>query len=236
MGQPLKIEKKITGYKVISDEDKKQAEAAAQAAPAAPAANEPALLARPEVLTGTTYKLKSPVNETALYITINDYIVDEGTEHERRVPFEIFLNSKSMEHYQWIVALMRVMSAVFRKGGDVTFLVEELKSVWDPSGGYFKKGGGWCPSLIADIGNVVERHLKEIGHIKNANEELSPEAKAVLEEKRAKALAKESAAASPAVEGTYPASAAVCSKCSTKAVVVDGGCATCLHCGDSKCS
>src|SRR3546814_4430312 len=79
-----------------------------------------------------TYKIKTPVTEHALYITINDVIMNEGTPQEHRRPFEIFINSKNMEHFQWIVALTRVMSAVFRKGGDITFLVEELRSVFDP--------------------------------------------------------------------------------------------------------
>ncbi|MCV5706806.1 hypothetical protein OFN27_26890, partial [Escherichia coli] len=91
---------------------------------------------------GTTYKLKTPehVSEHSLFITINDIILNEGTVHETRRPFEIFINSKSLEHYQWIVALTRIISAVFRKGGDVTFLVEELRSVFDPKGGYWNKG------------------------------------------------------------------------------------------------
>ncbi len=91
---------------------------------------------RPERLMGTTYKLKTPehVSEHSLFITINDIILNEGTVHETRRPFEIFINSKSLEHYQWIVALTRIISAVFRKGGDVTFLVEELRSVFDPKG------------------------------------------------------------------------------------------------------
>ena len=89
---------------------------------------------RPEVLIGSTYKIKSPLVEHAMYVTINDIVLNAGTEHELRRPFEIFVNSKSMEHFQWIVALTRIMSAVFRKGGDVTFLVDEMKAVFDPQG------------------------------------------------------------------------------------------------------
>ena len=124
------------------------------------------MLTRPEKLVGNTYKIKTPVTEHALYITINDVIMNEGTPQEHRRPFEIFINPKNMDHFQWIVALTRVMSAVFRKGGDVTFLVEELKSVFEPSGGYFKKGGKFVPSLVAEIGEVVEKHLQEIGMLK----------------------------------------------------------------------
>ena len=91
-------------------------------------------------------KIKSPLVEHAMYVTINDIVLNAGSEHEQRRPFEIFINSKSMEHFQWIVALTRIMSAVFRKGGDVTFLVEEMKAVFDPKGGYFKAGGVYMPS------------------------------------------------------------------------------------------
>lgn len=132
----------------MTDEDKKAAEAA-QTLASQQQSNVVQMgeaLSRPDMLIGNTYKIKTPVTEHALYITINDVIMNEGTPHEHRRPFEIFINSKNMEHFQWIVALTRVMSAVFRKGGDVTFLVEELKSVFEPSGGYFKKGGKFVPS------------------------------------------------------------------------------------------
>jgi hypothetical protein len=100
---------------------------------------------RPEVLIGATYKIRSPLVEHAMYVTINDIVLNQGTEYELRRPFEIFINSKNMDHFQWIVALTRIMSAVFRKGGDVTFIVEELKAVFDPRGGYFKAGGVYMP-------------------------------------------------------------------------------------------
>ena len=96
---------------------------------------------RPETLLGSTYKIKTPLSDHALYVTINDVVLNAGTEHEQRRPFEIFINSKNMEHFQWIVALTRIVSAVFRKGGDVTFLVEELRSVFDPKGELLQEGG-----------------------------------------------------------------------------------------------
>ena len=94
-----------------------------------------------------------------MYVTINDIVLNEGTEHEQRRPFEIFINSKNLDHYQWIVALTRIISAVFRKGGDVTFLVDELKAVFDPRGGYWQPGGKFMPSIIAELGHVIEKHL-----------------------------------------------------------------------------
>ena len=115
------------------------------------------------MLIGSTYKVKTPVSDHAMYITINDIVLNEGTPYEQRRPFEIFINSKNLDHFQWIVALTRIISAVFRKGGDVAFLVEELKAVFDPRGGYWKPGGKFMPSLIAEIGDVIEKHLISIG-------------------------------------------------------------------------
>ena len=230
----IKIEKKITGFGLVTEEDKAKAVAEA-AAPQQTATivqmGEP--LSRPDKLVGNTYKIKTPVTEHALYITINDVIMNEGTPQEHRRPFEIFINSKNMDHFQWIVALTRVMSAVFRKGGDVTFLVEELHSVFDPSGGYFKKGGKYIPSLVAEIGEVVEQHLQEIGMLKKPGldehqQKLVAEKKKEFLEKHAKNGGEENA------EG-FPAGAQLCAKCSTKAAIIMDGCLTCLNCGESKC-
>lgn len=215
----------------MTDEDKKAAEAAA-----APVANiiqmgEP--LSRPDMLVGNTYKIKTPVTEHALYITINDVIMYEGTPQEHRRPFEIFINSKNMEHFQWIVALTRVMSAVFRKGGDVTFLVEELKSVFEPSGGYFKKGGKFVPSLVAEIGEVVEKHLQEIGMLKKPG--LDEHQQKLVEEKKAEYLEKHAKSGEESNDEGFPKGAQLCKKCNTKASILMDGCMTCLNCGDSKC-
>ncbi|MFW5927494.1 MAG: NrdJb, partial [Wenzhouxiangella sp.] len=191
-------------------------------------------------------KIKTPLSEHALYVTINDVILNPGTEHESRRPFEIFINSKNMDHFQWIVALTRVMSAVFRKGGDVTFLAEELQAVFDPKGGYFKPGGRFVPSIVADIGAVVEHHFKRIGMLEP--DELSEQQQLILEQKRAEAEAREQqdstekktipesgVAVEQGGENSYPASATLCFKCNTKAMVLLDGCQTCLACGYSKC-
>ena len=116
-------------------------------------------LDRPEELPGHTYKLRWPESEHALYITIND-IVQDG----RRRPFEIFINSKNTEHYAWTVGLMRMISAVFRRGGDVSFVVDELKAVFDPRGGQWV-AGAYVPSLLAAIGDVIEKHMIAIGFL-----------------------------------------------------------------------
>jgi len=196
-------------------------------------------LERPEELIGSTYKVKPPVADHAMYITINDIILNQGTDQEIRRPFEIFINSKNLDHYQWIVALTRVISAVFRKGGDVTFLVEELQAVFDPRGGYWKPGGKFMPSLIAEIGEVIEKHLTKIGMIQSP--ELDEHQKKLIAEKRAEYEAaqgqKDAFAENTAKEdnGGFPAGAQLCTKCNTAAVVMMDGCLTCLSCGDSKC-
>jgi hypothetical protein len=185
---------------------------------------------RPETLVGATYKIKTPFSDHALYITINDVVLNKDSDHETRRPFEIFINSKNMEHFQWVVALTRVISAVFRKGGDATFLVEELKAVFDPQGGYFKTGGRFMPSLVAEIGDAIETHMKSIGLIKT--EQLPDYQKVILEEKRQEYEARHNLITAA---GEYPSSAELCLKCHTKAVIVMDGCKTCLSCGNSKC-
>ncbi len=265
----IKISKKITGYAVQTPEDKAKTEAAEAAriaaaqpetvdeVPGAEVIHMHERVERPEMLDGSTYKIKSPLFEHALYVTINDIVLNEGTEHESRRPFEVFINSKNMDHFQWAVALTRIMSAVFRKGGDVTFIVEELKAVFDPRGGYFKAGGVYMPSIVAELGFVVEDHLKKIGMM--IGDELSIEQREAISKKRAQYDAQNSANAKknaelsrePELRGaslaivpiepvepvsaSFPPSALMCGKCNTKAMVLMDGCQTCLNCGYSKC-
>jgi len=184
----IKIEKKIKGYQVVKPEDKAAPAAAAPEKKAAEPRQAEIIqmhesVERPESLVGSTFKIKSPLFEHALYVTINDIVLNQGTPHELRRPFEIFINSKNMDHFQWIVALTRIMSAVFRKGGDVTFLVEELKAVFDPRGGYFKAGGVYMPSIVAELGAIIEQHLKSIGLLHDPD--MSPEQRKLIAEKRA---------------------------------------------------
>jgi hypothetical protein len=191
---------------------------------------------RPEELKGYTYKIKTPLSDHALYITVNNIVLNPATEHEQEYPFEIFINSKNMEHFQWVLALTRVISAVFRKGGDAIFMVEELKQVFDPQGGYFKKGGRFMPSLVAEIGEVLETHMKKCGLIET--EELSEAHKEMIAEKRAlleNGAANAENAKDPAEVSGYPEGAQLCMKCNTQAMVLMDGCMTCLSCGDSKC-
>ncbi len=228
-----KIAKKITGFKVLTSEDKAAAEQALNEAKMLDVESMHENVARPEILYGSTYKIKTPQSEHALYITINDMILNQGTEHEERRPYEVFINSKNMEHFQWVLALTRVISAVFRKGGDACFLVDELKAVFDPKGGYFKKGGVFMPSLVAEIGCAIESHLKSIGMLKDP--EISEHQQRFMAAKRKEFEAIHSDSSSLDDEGAFPAKALLCSKCQTKAVVLMDGCMTCLNCGDSKC-
>ena len=212
----IKIEKKIVSYSVVEKIDEQKDEKKEIPAEVV-RIGEP--LARPDKITGSTYKVKTPVTEHALYITINDVIMNEGTDQEHRRPFEIFVNSKNMEHFQWIVGLTRVMSAVFRKGGDLTFLIEELESVFDPNGGYYKKGGKYVPSLVAELGQVLEEHLQNIGMLKVTEPEEHQQQ--LIDDKKAEYLKKNP---NKLDESGFPKDAQLCNKCQTKAAIMMDGC------------
>ena len=167
-------------------------------------------LDRPQALEGQTYKLKWPASEHAIYITINDIVVGG-----RRQPFEVFINSKNMEHFAWTVALTRMISAVFRRGGDVSFVVEELKAVFDPRGGAWM-GGKYVPSILAAIGGVIERHLITIGFIEGEGMGLKSDPQAE-------------------VVNLGGAPGPACPKCGQFGLQMLEGCMTCPSCGHSKC-
>ncbi|WP_054005751.1 adenosylcobalamin-dependent ribonucleoside-diphosphate reductase [Cypionkella psychrotolerans] len=168
-------------------------------------------LDRPAALEGQTYKVKWPGSEHALYITINDIII---AGHRR--PFEVFINSKNMEHFAWTVALTRMISAVFRRGGDISFVVEELKAVFDPRGGAWMEGR-YIPSILAAIGGVIERHLVSIGFI-------AGEGMGLKSDPHAQVMA----------VGEAPRGKA-CPSCGSYALQMKEGCMTCNDCGHSKC-
>jgi hypothetical protein len=240
----IKIEKKIVKYQVqkpeaAGDDAERPAAGSREAGRRKggpsnivplPSMNEK--VERPEVLIGSTYKIKTPVSDHAMYLTINDIVLNEGTEHEHRRPFEIFINSKNLDHFQWIVALTRIISAVFRKGGNVAFLTEELKAVFDPRGGYWQPGGKFMPSLVAEIGYVIERHLQAIGIMQKPGMD---ESQRLLVESKRKDYAERQKQQDAFAESGYPEGAQLCAKCSTAAVIMMDGCMTCLSCGDSKC-
>ena len=232
----IKIGSKIVSYEVAKEEEPVVAAAevaADESQSTADIIHMHEKIERPEMLIGSTYKVKTPLSEHALYVTINDVILNEDTEHHLRRPFEVFINSKNMDHFQWIVALTRIISAVFRKGGDVTFLVDELRSVFDPRGGYFKKGGKYMPSLVAEIGDAIECHLRMIGMIKDDG--LDEHQQKLVAEKRAQFEASNKIVEQENQSSDFPAGSQLCGKCTTKAVIKMDGCMTCLNCGDSKC-
>ncbi|MDP6436609.1 MAG: NrdJb [Gammaproteobacteria bacterium] len=232
----MKIEKKIVDYKI--DQPREEVPAEVKVADLATSSDGKVVhmhekLDRPEMLRGSTYKVKTPVDDHAMYVTINDVVLNEGTEYESQRPFEIFVNSKNLDHYQWIVALTRIMSAVFRKGGDVAFIVEELKAVFDPRGGYWQPGGKYMPSIIAELGHIVEKHLQYIGML--PKDTLDENQRKLIEQKRQEY--EESKRQQDAfAKSEYPEGSKMCGKCSTVAVIMLDGCMTCLACGDSKCS
>jgi ribonucleoside-diphosphate reductase alpha chain len=194
------IDRKITGVGPVG---KHKSSAAAEQRPVK-------LLSRPEVCTGSTYKLKLPDSEHALYVTINN------TEHNGKVrPFEVFINSKNMEHYQWVIALTRVVSAVFRQTDDASFLVQELKSVFDPRGGFWKQGGEYVPSLVAEIGNCLERHMVAIGAMDKPEAKTHGQTGCTIGDKKP--------------VGNQ------CPSCGSMSLVKQEGCDNCMACGYSKC-
>ncbi|MGH6954199.1 MAG: adenosylcobalamin-dependent ribonucleoside-diphosphate reductase, partial [Alphaproteobacteria bacterium] len=170
-------------------------------------------LDRPEALPGRTYKIRWPDTDHAIYITIND-IVQDG----RRRPFEVFINSKNMEHYAWTVALTRMISAVFRRGGDVSFVVGELKAVFDPRGGQWM-GGKYVPSLLAAIGEVIERHMIDIGFLPKPQP-------SEVEVRKVVGLD----------DGARPMRLKQCPRCGEAAVVRQENCDVCTACGHSNCA
>jgi ribonucleoside-diphosphate reductase alpha chain len=179
-------------------------------------------LDRPEALPGKTYKVRWPESDHAIYITLND-IVQDG----RRRPFEIFINSKNMEHYAWTVGLTRMISAVFRRGGDVSFVVEELKAVFDPRGGSWVNGR-YVPSLLAAIGEVIEQHMIDIGFLPDPAKERQE-----LERMAARKVAN-------LADGQGNGDAGGrrlphCPKCGSPSLIRQEGCDLCTSCGYSKC-
>lgn len=163
-------------------------------------------LERPLELPGATYKIKTPMSDYALYVTINDWEIN-GTLR----PYELFINSKNMQDFQWVVAFTRIVSAVLRTGGEFLFLVEELKSVVNPNGGYWKNRV-WKPSLVAEIGEVFEKHLRQRG---------------LLEPKPVVAVVKPATTEQPR--------GAQCPSCGAFALIKTEGCDKCLDCGYSRC-
>ena len=199
----------ITGSVLEVKPAEKKVEPAPVPAPVA-SRFDPELMLRPDKVIGATYKLRWPDSEHAMYVTVNDIEMD-GV----RRPFEVFVNSKNLEHYAWVVALTRMISAVFRRGGEVAFVAEELKQVFDPRGGQWSQGR-YVPSLVAAIGEVLERHMRDTGFLEPVELQMGS--------------AKVAAGVTPS--GSL---GQLCPKCSQPGLVREAGCLSCMHCGWSKC-
>jgi len=172
---------------------------------------------RPKILTGTTYKLKWDTR--SFYVTMNDYMDDDGNA----IPFEIFINSSEMASLQWTVALTRMISAIYRRGGDVAFVGEELKRISDPHGGFWvdKK---FVPSFVALLGQTIVNHLESMADNNMLNEEMDPETSGSIIDDIVESM--------PELKGNMPRQ---CLECFSFSLVVSSGCETCTACGHSKC-
>ncbi len=203
---PFKIEQKITGWSVRTiQKDDGTTEITKEAV----------ALERPPVVEGRTYKIKPAVTDSAMYITINDIVMDDGTHR----PLEMFISSKHVAHQQWINALTRMISAIFRKPGPFLFVAEELGEIFDPAGGYFLDGK-MMPSVVAHVGEILKEHFIHIGVMEAPV--LSEVQQVVIAEKKEQAKAN-------GIAGT------LCVKCHETAVIMLDGCMTCTSCGESKC-
>lgn len=180
-------------------------------------------LKRPKVLSGQTYQLKTPLSDHTWYITINNIILNEGTPYERIQPLEIFINTKDVSSYQWMIFTSRMISAIFRKGGDVKFILDEMSSVFQPNGGYFGRNG-YIPSLVAEIGKIIETHFKSIGLIED---EKSNHITEHIEVKKTEFIKK---------NGSMD-SASTCPQCGEKTFINVEGCGYCTNgsCNFSRC-
>jgi hypothetical protein len=203
---PLKITKKIVGWNVKTETDEEGNKTEIR---------EAATLERPRTVDGRTYKISPAVTDSAMYITINNITLEDGTVR----PLEMFINTKHVAHQQWITALTRMVSAIFRKPGPYTFVAEELEQIFDPQGGYFADGK-MTPSVVAHVAAVLREHFVSIGALEAP--ELSAAQKEVIAEKKAAAMEK-------GVDMQQ------CPKCFENALIMMDGCMTCTSCGDSKC-
>jgi ribonucleoside-diphosphate reductase alpha chain len=197
MAEPIRIKKPISDCSVVTSPSEQNSEPPPSTG-----------FRRDPVLDGSTYKLKPPESDHAVYVTINHAVMNSKPRL-----MEIFVNSKNMEHFAWVVALTRVISAIFRHESRPIFLVEELRSVFDPRGGYWV-GGRYVPSLVAEIGDCLQQHMERLGIVEPNNSTLTDEHKA------------------KPVPGLKPQG--VCFQCGAFAVIFSGGCDKCQECGFSK--
>jgi len=218
-----KIDAKIASVSVLKEDGDQAAPEAAPAAPEAPQKEKISdIKKRPVELRGVTYQIKSPTESHSMMVTINNAVLNAGTEDEEERPYEILLLSKEMNNFQWIAALSSLVTRMFRMGVDTDMLIEDLEEVFDPRGGYLKKGK-YMPSLVAEIGSIIKNHLaNECGVKKELDEHLAK----AIEEKKQAYVEEHGVDDRPRLE---------CPECGEHTLVVSGGCPTCESCGYSKC-
>lgn len=226
MTTPIKITQKIVSQKVA---DSSTSATPAPAIIAEPTIHDVPLMERPDVLRGKTYKIKP--NEHAAYVTINDALFYEGTQREQYAPYEIFINTKDTRNAHHYAAITRLVSAVFRRGGDVRFLVQELDSIYDPSGGYWSDGV-YMHSVYQEVGKLIHGHMKALlteneNRQKNLRVGLAPIETPTPHKAPHRVEPKETPAKSQG--GT------LCGGCGEYAVILMDGCPTCTACGAGKC-
>lgn len=212
MTNPMSITKKIASISLVKNENKESSNKASEDVISLEFMHEK--VKRPEKLQGITYKIKPPTYNDALYVTLNYFVCNKGTAKEKKVPFELFINSKDMSNFQWVVALTRMISGVFRKGGDVKFVVDELCAVSDPNGAYWLKGK-FYKSVVHHLGEVLHTiFIEDLGEDFENEKEKRKELPSLQETD----IKKER-----------------CTKCGNFAVIREGGCKKCEQCGDSNC-
>lgn len=188
---------------------------------------------RPEVMNGTTYRLRTPYGN--MYVTIND------DEHG---PFEIFSQlGKAGGFFQaQTEAICRMISLNLRSGVSVNEVIDQLKGIRGPD--MMFSNGGTIHSLPDAIAKVLESHMKRgqrelaLDFGKDKSEETSAVATAAVEEIEAKVYDAATREREPAAAhktaladlGHAPA----CPDCGDM-LTYEEGCLNCHTCGFSKC-
>ena len=238
----IKIDSAITGFEVIKDSKE-----IAKAAPVRDLVTMNEYVKRPTNLSAQVYKIKPPSYDQSFYLTISDIILNEGTDNEERRPFEVFINTKNVDSLQWMSALTILISAIFRKGGDYHFMINELKEVIDPKGGWMGRSiaghNGFIPSVIAEIANAIDHHVNIFCGQQKEEEALDEhQSKFIADKVKAhleligKTSQEDSSEVDDGIIDMKLPQASDCPKCNAKnAVIRMDNCPVCTNCGDSKC-
>jgi hypothetical protein len=239
--KPIEISKKITCVSVVNKENNTANTAEKETQPIERIQE----TKRPKQLDSRTYKIKASTGyDHAYYISISNVVLNEGTQLKEVRPYEIFINTKDKINVQWVHALTFMMSAIFRKGGEYMFLLDELREVSSPNAGWFgqhTRGGNprYIESMVSAIADTIAYHVEQTCGVGVKEIELSSEAKDIIEEKKTEYLKKHTLSELSTDRDDDDAgmpNAQDCPKCKVRnAVIKLDGCLTCVSCGDSKC-